>query len=63
MLLRSDTTNPYMAAVLMFGPAAATPHPVATVDVSAPYGCVPGGRYLACPTTAGPTKVWRSPLT
>ena len=61
--MHSDTANPDQASVIVLDPADGPPHPVGTVDVAAPFGCEAGGRYLACPTTAGPTKVWRLPLT
>jgi outer membrane protein assembly factor BamB len=35
--------------------------PAGAVDVAAPFGCVARDRYLACPSTAGPTRVWRVP--
>ncbi len=35
--------------------------PAGAVDVAAPFGCVARGRHLACPSTPGPTKVWRLP--
>ena len=37
------------------------PHTLGWVDTAAPFGCEVDGRYLACPTTDGPTKVWRLP--
>jgi outer membrane protein assembly factor BamB len=37
-------------------------HVVGVLDTAAPYGCAMNGPYLACPTTAGPTQVWRVPL-
>ena len=36
---------------------------VGSLDTAAPYGCEAEGAYLACPTTPGPTGVWRLPLT
>jgi outer membrane protein assembly factor BamB len=38
-----------------------TTHPVGTLDSAAPYGCSVRTSYLACPTAAGPTSVWRAP--
>lgn len=60
VLMHSDTANPRVASVIVFD---GDPHLVGTVDVAAPFGCEAEARYLACPTTAGPTKVWRLPLT
>ena len=34
---------------------------VGTLDTAAPFGCSVRAAYLACPTTAGPTRVWRAP--
>ena len=36
-------------------------HIVGSMQTTAPYGCTVSGPYLACPTTAGPTTVWRIP--
>ena len=35
--------------------------PLGRVDSEAAYGCESVNRYLACPTVAGPTRVWRLP--
>jgi hypothetical protein len=37
-------------------------HVVGGMDTAAPYGCDRTGAYLACPTTAGPTQVWKLPV-
>jgi hypothetical protein len=63
VLLHSDTATPGQAWVIALDPADGTPHPFGAVDVVAAFGCEAAGRYLACPTTAGPTKVWRLPPT
>jgi outer membrane protein assembly factor BamB len=36
-------------------------HVLGRVDSAAAYGCERAGRHLACPSDAGPTKVWRLP--
>jgi outer membrane protein assembly factor BamB len=61
VLLHTDTAAPNQASVIVLDPAGRAPRPVGAVDVAAPFGCEAGGHYLACPTTAGPTKVWRLP--
>jgi len=37
-------------------------HVVGVLETAALFGCVLRGSYLACPTSAGPTQVWRVPL-
>ncbi|MEV4706648.1 PQQ-binding-like beta-propeller repeat protein [Actinoplanes sp. NPDC049316] len=60
--LRGDTTIPGRTWVRVTGSDGAA-HTVGSLDTAAPYGCEASGPYLACPTTAGPTGVWRLPLT
>jgi outer membrane protein assembly factor BamB len=36
-------------------------HVVGALETAAPYGCSVLAPYLACPTSAGPTTVWRIP--
>jgi outer membrane protein assembly factor BamB len=62
VLVHPDTATPTRAAVIVLDPADGAPHLAGTVDVVAPFGCEADDRYLACPTMAGPTKVWRLPL-
>ncbi|MEV4639237.1 PQQ-binding-like beta-propeller repeat protein [Actinoplanes sp. NPDC049548] len=58
--LRSDTTVPGRTWVGVTD-RAGRPHTVGSLDTAAPYGCEARMPYLACPTTAGPTGVWRLP--
>jgi hypothetical protein len=60
LLVQSDAANPDQAWVSELDPDG-RPHTVGRVDTTVPFGCEAEGRYLACPTTDGPTKVWRIP--
>ncbi|MGA5304073.1 PQQ-binding-like beta-propeller repeat protein [Nucisporomicrobium flavum] len=60
--LRGDTKLTGRTWVSITGGDGA-PHTVGWLDTTAPYGCEADGPYLACPTIAGPTGVWRLPLT
>ncbi len=60
LLLRADT----VAATTWVGrldPADGSWQVLGRVDSGAAYGCARRDRYLACPTIAGPTRVWRLP--
>jgi outer membrane protein assembly factor BamB len=59
--LRTDTRIPGRTWVAAVDPLDGTVHTVGSMETEAPYGCTANGRYLACPTTAGPTTVWRIP--
>jgi hypothetical protein len=61
LLLRSDTVIPGRAWVAVVDPADGATHTVGSVNTGAPFGCDVRGAYLACPTTPGPTVVWRVP--
>jgi hypothetical protein len=61
LLLRTDTVIPGRAWVAVVDPADGATHTVGSVGTGAPYGCEVHDAYLACPTTAGPTTVWRVP--
>lgn len=63
VLLHSGPATLGQSTVIVLDPADGSRHLVGTVDVDAAFGCEAEGRYLACPTVAGPTKVWRLPLT
>ncbi|MFI7598747.1 PQQ-binding-like beta-propeller repeat protein [Actinoplanes sp. NPDC049681] len=58
--LRTDTEIPGRVWVSV---ANGQVHTAGSLESTAPYGCVARVPYLACPTTAGPTGVWRLPLT
>jgi outer membrane protein assembly factor BamB len=60
-LLRSDDVIPGVAWVSITDPADGAIHTVGRVETAAAYGCDQRGVYLACPTIAGPTTVWRLP--
>jgi hypothetical protein len=59
LLLRADTVIPGRAWVAVVDPADAAAHTIGSVGTGAPYGCEARDAYLACPTVAGPTTVWR----
>jgi outer membrane protein assembly factor BamB len=61
LLLRTDIVIPGRAWVAVVDPADGATHTVGSVGTGAPYGCEVRDAYLACPTTAGPTTVWRVP--
>ena len=60
LLLHSDSEMPGQAWVTVRQPGGAI-RTLGRVDTAVPFGCAADGRYLACPTTDGPTKVWRLP--
>jgi outer membrane protein assembly factor BamB len=60
-LLRSDDKIAGRAWVSLVDPADGVIHAVGSLDTVAAYGCDLRGAYLACPTVAGPTTVWRLP--
>lgn len=61
--LRADTEVLGRTWVSVAGPAGGdgAVHTVGSLDTAAPYGCTALAAYLACPTSAGPTTVWRIP--
>ncbi|MEU7907049.1 PQQ-binding-like beta-propeller repeat protein [Actinoplanes sp. NPDC049118] len=61
--LRADTEILGRTWVNVADPAAGdgAVHTVGALDTAAPYGCTVLAPYLACPTSAGPTTVWRIP--
>ncbi|GID95945.1 PQQ-binding-like beta-propeller repeat protein [Amorphoplanes digitatis] len=63
MELRADTEILGRTWVNVADPAAGdgAVHVVGAMDTTAPYGCTARVPYLACPTAAGPTTVWRIP--
>ncbi|MET8148422.1 PQQ-binding-like beta-propeller repeat protein [Actinoplanes sp. NPDC049668] len=63
MELRADTEILGRTWVNVADPAAGdgAVHTVGALDTAAPYGCTALAVYLACPTSAGPTTVWRIP--
>jgi outer membrane protein assembly factor BamB len=60
VLLRVDSVVPGRTWVEVPGADGAL-HLVGGLDTGAAYGCEALGLDLACPTTAGPTQVWRLP--
>jgi hypothetical protein len=60
LLLHRDTEASGRSWVSVLGERG-VPYVVGGVDSPVPYGCEAAGRYVACPTTDGPTKVWRLP--
>lgn len=61
MELRTDTEVPERTWVGVTGPGDGVVHTVGSVQTEMPYGCTVEAPYLACPTAAGPTTVWRIP--
>ena len=61
LLLRADTVAAGTTWVGALDPADGSWHVLGRVDSGAAYGCESAYRYLACPTIAGPTRVWRLP--
>jgi len=61
LLLRSDDRFRARVWVAQTDPSDGRTHIVGSLDSEAPYGCEARGGYLACPTAAGPTGVWRMP--
>lgn len=61
VVVRPDPAVPATAWVSLLGRGTAAPHTVGSIDTEAAFGCEAAGRYLACPTADGPTKVWRLP--
>ncbi|MEV8505168.1 PQQ-binding-like beta-propeller repeat protein [Actinoplanes sp. NPDC051475] len=59
--LRADTRIAGRTWVSVTDPGDGQVHTVGSLDSAAPYGCEARAPYLACPTTAGPTGVWRLP--
>lgn len=59
--LRADTEIPERTWVAAADPADGVVRTVGSVRTAAPFGCSVERPYLACPTTAGPTMVWRIP--
>jgi len=59
--LRADTEIPERTWVAAADPADGVVRTVGSVQTAAPFGCSVERPYLACPTTAGPTMVWRIP--
>ena len=60
LLVHTDVRAPREAWVAVLD-ASATPRVLGRIDTEVPFGCEARGNYLACPTTDGPTKVWRVP--
>jgi hypothetical protein len=60
LLLRTDRGRFGQAWVSVLDPTG-TPRTVGRIDSAVPHGCERLDHYLACPTTDGPTKVWRVP--
>jgi outer membrane protein assembly factor BamB len=61
LLLRSDDRIAGRTWVGQADPVDGRTHTVGSLDTAAPYGCDYRHGYLACPTSAGPTGVWRLP--
>jgi hypothetical protein len=63
MELRADTRIPGRTWVNVTDSHAGdgAVHTVGFLETAAPYGCTVLAPYLACPTSAGPTTVWRIP--
>jgi outer membrane protein assembly factor BamB len=61
LLLHADTRAVGSAWVGRLEAAGGSWRVLGRVDSATPYGCEHRGRHLACPTTAGPTRVWRLP--
>jgi outer membrane protein assembly factor BamB len=61
LLLRQDVNDAGVTWVDELDPAGWAARTVGWLDTEVPFGCSVLGRYLACPTTAGPTGVWRAP--
>ncbi len=61
LLLHADSRAPGTAWVRWLPTGNRSGRVLGRVDSGAAHGCESLGRYLACPTTAGPTKVWRLP--
>ena len=61
VLLRADQVKLGRTWVEVTGEDGAL-HVVGVLETAAPFGCELHGPYLACPTSAGPTQVWRIPL-
>jgi len=60
VLLRADVARLGRTWVQVLGGDGAL-HVVGGLDTAVPFGCESQGPYLACPTTSGPTQVWRLP--
>lgn len=61
LLVRADAATPATSWVYLLGRGLAPPEAIGSIDTGAAFGCEAAGRYLACPTADGPTKVWRLP--
>ncbi|GAA3347884.1 hypothetical protein GCM10020358_64340 [Amorphoplanes nipponensis] len=59
--LREDTEAAGRVWVTVPDPGGGPAHTVGALQTGAPYGCLVRRPYLACPTSAGPTTVWRIP--
>jgi outer membrane protein assembly factor BamB len=59
--LREDSKVIGRTWVAVADQADGTVRTVGSLRTSAPYRCEASGEYLACPTTVGPTTVWRIP--
>jgi outer membrane protein assembly factor BamB len=60
LMLRTDDKVVARTWVAKVDPDGAL-HTVGSMDTATPFGCELRDSYLACPTTAGPTMVWRVP--
>jgi outer membrane protein assembly factor BamB len=59
--LREDKKIADRTWVAVEDPADGTVHTVGSMQTGQLYGCLVRRPYLACPTPAGPTRVWRIP--
>lgn len=60
--LRNDTSIAGRTWVRVADPGDGQVHTVGSLSSASSYGCEVRAPYLACPTMAGPTGVWRLPL-
>jgi outer membrane protein assembly factor BamB len=61
LMLKSDDKQPGRTWVGEVDPSDGALHAVGSLDTAAPFGCSVQGHYLACPTSSGPTTVWKVP--
>jgi hypothetical protein len=61
LVLRSDDKVAGRIWVDEVDPSDGALHAVGSLDTAAPFGCSLRDRFLACPTSAGPTVVWKVP--
>jgi hypothetical protein len=61
LLLHSDAEAAFRTWVGWTDPADGQTRTVGSLESDAAYGCEARAGYLACPTAAGPTGVWRMP--